>query len=230
MKIRKERERGSLNLGWLQANYTFSFASFFDPDFMRFKSLRVINNDIIAPGGGFDTHPHKNMEILSFILRGELEHKDTMGNHSIIKTRDIQLLSAGSGVFHSEFNPSSSEETELFQIWIEAKKKDTKPYYNQFSCKKELEVNKPSLIATNKEVSGVAHINQSIHIYLNQFDQRGEFIFKKEFSYWVQLVEGSIEINGQLLSGRDGVGLEKAELDSFEIISSAEFLVFEFLD
>jgi redox-sensitive bicupin YhaK (pirin superfamily) len=229
MKIRKESERGYLDLGWLKAFHSFSFGSFFDPEFMGFKSLRVINNDRVAPSSGFDTHPHKNMEILSFILKGSLEHKDTMGNQSIIKPGEIQLMSAGRGVFHSEFNPSSEEETELFQIWIQANQVNTEPRYKQFSYLGNLQQNKPLLVVSSEERPDVANIYQDINIYICKFDTNIEFSdINKSSSYWLQMISGKVETGPNVLSHRDGAGYEKTELAVVKSVEESEFLLFEF--
>jgi redox-sensitive bicupin YhaK (pirin superfamily) len=229
MKIRKEHERGSVDLGWLKASHSFSFGSFFDPDFMGFKSLRVINNDVISPASGFETHPHRNMEILSFILKGSLEHKDTMGNHSVIVPGEIQLMSAGSGVQHSEYNPSVDSETELFQIWIQANIKNTEPRYEQFSYADQLIVNKPLLIGSSENIESTAHIYQDLNLFICQFDSRFRFDdLTRTSSYWIQMIFGSIEVGSNTLAGRDGAGFEKEELESIKATEQSEFLLFEF--
>lgn len=229
MKVRREKDRGFFDFGWLKASYTFSFASFVDPEFMGFESLRVINNDIIAPSGGFDTHSHKNMEILTFVLSGEVEHKDTIGNHTIIRPGEIQLMSAGSGISHSEYNPSSSRETELFQIWVKPNQKNTEPRYDQFSYIESLKLNKPLLIASSQKIAGVAHIYQNVEVYINKFNKEAETLeLNKNSRYWLQMIEGAVKVNDIDLFGRDGIGLNSGEIHSVETNEDAYFLLFEF--
>lgn len=227
--IRKASERGHLDYGWLKANYTFSFASYFDPAHMGFRSLRVMNNDYIAGGGGFETHPHKNMEIITFILKGSLEHRDTMGNHSVIKAGEIQVMSAGTGVFHSEFNPSKSDSTELYQIWIKPNTLNTEPSYQQQSFRDSTKLNKFVELVSNKEKSGVATIHQDASINYGKFKKEVVHIqsLNPTKGYWFQIVSGAISINEKNLMKEDGFSVES--LDSVELVfkEDSEILMFE---
>jgi hypothetical protein len=229
MKVRKAHERGQFNIDWLKAKYTFSFGSYFDPAHMGFESLRVMNNDTIAPGGGFPTHSHSNMEIITFILSGELEHKDTLGNQKVIKPGEIQLMSAGSGVSHSEFNPSSVNETKLYQIWIETNKTNVEPRYDQFSYKDRVQTNSLILIGGPEDSAGVAKIYQDVNLHLGSLNSSAQIEApNKSAKYWVQVVEGAIEVNGVTLSKADGASFEVGELDKISGVDKSEFFLFEF--
>ncbi|EQC45551.1 pirin-like bicupin family protein [Bacteriovorax sp. Seq25_V] len=225
MKIRRSNERGTFNIDWLQAKYTFSFANYYDPRHMGFRSLRVINNDIIAPEGGFPTHSHRDMEIITFIIRGELAHKDSMGNAATITPGMIQIMSAGSGVSHSEFNPSSENDTELFQIWVESKERGTEPSYSEFRFEDRLEENKLNLIVSNNKHDEVGYVNQDIRIYY--FDLKDKnFNLDADKAYWLQMIEGEATIGGESISHRDGISLEHENAQVQ--VKSAKGLLFEF--
>ncbi len=229
MKVRKASERGAFKIDWLDAKHTFSFGSYFDPAHMGFESLRVINNDIIAPSGGFPTHSHSNMEIITFVLRGELEHKDTLGNQEIIKPGEIQLMSAGSGISHSEFNPSSVKETELYQIWIETNKNNVEPRYDQFSYKERIEQDSLILIGGPEDVPGVAKIYQDVNLHLGGLSPDVKIESpNKEAKYWLQIIQGKVEVGGVELGKADGASFEKGELTSLKGVEKSEFLLFEF--
>ena len=148
-KIRKAEDRGHSNHGWLDARFTFSFADYYDPEHMSFRTLRVMNNDRIEPDNGFGTHPHRDMEIISYIVEGELEHKDSMGNGSVIKAGNIQKITAGKGISHSEFNPSKDHQTFMYQIWIEPDQKGLEPSYQELSLNDIKEKNALTLFASN---------------------------------------------------------------------------------
>jgi redox-sensitive bicupin YhaK (pirin superfamily) len=229
MKVRKASDRGDLKIDWLKAKYSFSFGSYFDPAHMGFESLRVINNDIISPGKGFATHSHNNMEIITIVLSGELEHKDTLGNQEIIKPGEIQLMSAGSGISHSEFNPNPNKETELYQIWIETNQIDVEPRYDQFSYKDRVKDNSLILIGSPNSADGVAKIYQDVNLHLGSLNG-GVSVDppNKDAKYWLQVIQGKVEANGIELSKADGASFDKNELIKLEGIEKSEFLLFEF--
>lgn len=229
ISIRKANERGYLDYGWLKANYTFSFASYFDPAHMGFRSLRVMNNDLIAPKGGFETHPHKNMEIITIILEGSLEHRDTMGNHSVIHSGEIQVMSAGTGVFHSEFNPIEDKATKLYQIWIKPNVLNVEPRYEQFSFKDKAKKNSIIDLVSPSGVDETAKIHQDVFIRLGSFNSGYSIDLKicKSKGYWIQVLSGEVEVNGNELSIGDGVSLEDAELVSINSLADCEILYME---
>jgi len=233
MKIRKSNERGDLKIDWLHAKHSFSFGSFYDPDFMNFKSLRVINNDIIQPKSGFDTHSHSNMEIITFVLSGALDHRDGLGNHSTIKPGEVQLMSAGSGISHSEFNLSDTLECELYQIWIETNQKNTLPSYEQYSYADRKKINSLTLLVSpygEASEIGVAKAYANIKLYLGSLEDREKIKVDSSKSYWLQIISGSLSLNEDEFNKADGVGFEINELDEIIAIKKCDFLLFEFND
>ena len=219
-------ERGHFKLKWLDAHHGFSFGSYFDPNWMGFSKLRVVNEDIIAPKGGFDTHPHKNMEIISFIIEGKLEHKDTLGNHSIIKTGQIQIMSAGSGILHSEFNPSDSEDTHSLQIWVEPSVQNIKPRYEQFDF---IEPQNDLVLLVSPTGGGsIAKIYQDVFVSLGVF---GAQAYSKELmddrKYWVQVIHGEAIINGVEVAPGDAVAIENEKAIEIKSCKNFKFLFFD---
>lgn len=227
--IRKANERGHVNLGWLNAKHTFSFGSYFDPAHMGFRSLRVINNDLVSEGKGFDTHPHKDMEIITFILEGSLEHRDTMGNHSIIKPGEIQIMSAGTGVFHSEHNPSQTQKTKLYQIWILPDQKGVEPRYEQYNYLDRVIDNDFIDLATPTGGDRIAKVYQQASIKFGKFnaDQNKELELNQSKGYWLQIVSGKLEVNGQEVEKEDGIAIEDQENVNFKFKENTEILLFE---
>lgn len=216
--IHKENERGSMNIGWLNAKYSFSFANYYDPNKTGFGFLRVLNDDIIAPGKGFDTHPHNNMEIITIPLRGAIAHKDSSGGEGIITSGEVQIMSAGKGVYHSEKNASETDDINLLQLWIHPKEKDITPRYDQ--RKFELEKNKLTKIVSFRDENSL-WINQDSELYLAEYDKGVVTNFNSinENSYvYLFIIEGEIEIiskgeslindsNNMTLSKRDAIGI-----------------------
>ncbi|NEQ71557.1 MAG: pirin family protein [Symploca sp. SIO2D2] len=231
---RPANERGRADHGWLQARFTFSFSEYFDPDHMGFKSLRVMNNDTVQPGGGFPTHPHESMEIFTYVIEGQLEHKDSMGNGAIIKAGDLQYMSAGDGVLHSEFNPSKQDKTHLYQIWIKPKAPGGEPRYAEKPLADTLEPNSINLLFSGDGKNGSTEIRQDADIYFGNVDA-GQSIevpaSESTPNAWVQVISGELELLGQTLSTGDGLALDNAE-ESFEITAAAnsKFLVFRLAD
>lgn len=211
-------ERGSANHGWLQAKHSFSFASYYNPSNMNFGVLRVLNDDIVAPGMGFGTHPHDNMEIITIPLKGALQHKDSMGNSSIIKTGEIQVMSAGSGVTHSEFNPSKVEAVSLFQIWIFPNKQNVKPRYDQFTMdERKMNNNFLQLVSPNKEDEGTwIYQNAWIHMAQIEMDNTISYTLNdKRNGVYILVIEGQVFIDSDELNSRDAcsvVGEGKIEI------------------
>jgi redox-sensitive bicupin YhaK (pirin superfamily) len=170
MEIRHREERGHFDHGWLNTYHTFSFDKYYDPQYMGFRALRVINEDRVAPGRGFGTHPHRDMEIITYILEGELQHKDSMGTGSIIRPGEIQRMSAGTGVTHSEFNPSNSEPVHLLQIWILPEARGIKPSYEQTEIRRDDMRGKLCLIGARDPVDGAVKIHQDVRLYATVLD------------------------------------------------------------
>ena len=229
MLLRKAQERGHFNHGWLDTWHSFSFADYYDPRFMGFRALRVINEDRVAPGQGFGTHPHRDMEILTYILEGALEHKDSMGTGSVIRPGDVQRMSAGTGVTHSEFNPSAKEPVHLLQIWLLPERNGLAPGYEQKSLSADALQGKLALIASPKGRDGSVAIHQDVNLYAGKFAAgaaASHAIAPGRFA-WLQVARGEIEVNGQALGAGDAAALsEEGSLD-FKAKSAAEVLVFD---
>ena len=222
--------RGHANHGWLNAYHSFSFASWFHPDRVQFGMLRVLNDDTIAAGMGFGTHPHDNMEIITIPLEGDLAHKDSMGNSSIIKSGDIQVMSAGTGIQHSEFNPNADQHTKLFQIWLFPKYRNVAPRYQQIILEPSLQKNNfDQLLSPNPDDAGV-WIHQDAWFYLSDFeaDFTKKLTLKKEGNgFYIMAIEGEIEVNGQKLEKRDALGIWETPEIEIKAISNAKFLIME---
>lgn len=225
IQVRKSEERGLGTYEWLTARYTFSFADFYDEHFMGFRKLRVINEDIVAPKKGFDTHPHNDMEILTYIIEGTLEHKDTLGNSSQIKKGEFQLQCAGTGIEHSEFNPSHKESVHLLQIWIQPEKKGLKPNYQQRSFADHQ--NGLQLVASPK--NGPLTIHQDVSIYLGRLEKGTQTQFElREGRYvWIQMVKGKVSCNGTIIETGDGMSLSDITDILLQADQSSEFLLFD---
>lgn len=228
--LHKADTRGNANHGWLNAYHSFSFASWYNPDRVNFGALRVLNDDTIAPGMGFGTHPHDNMEIITIPLEGDLAHKDSMGNESTIKNGDVQVMSAGTGIRHSEFNPNADQRTKLFQIWLFPKKRDVAPRYQQITLDKSLEKNDfAQILSPNPDDAGV-WIHQDAWFYLSDFDKdfSKKLALKKEGNgFYIFNIEGEIEVNGQKLETRDGLGISDIAEIEIKANNAAKFLIME---
>lgn len=228
MKLRRSEERGKANHGWLNAYHTFSFGDYFDPDYKGFQALRVINEDLVEPNNGFGTHPHNNMEILTYVLSGELSHKDSMGNGSVIKAGEFQFMSAGTGVTHSEFNPSSSEKVHLLQIWIIPNKKNIPPTYSEWKPTNE-NLQDLTLIASIDGREGSIKINQDVSLYLGRVNSGKEITQKisSERHAWLQLIEGELQISNLKLLKGDGLAVSGEELLQIKSLTDSRFLLFD---
>jgi redox-sensitive bicupin YhaK (pirin superfamily) len=208
MTIRKADERGRGDYGWLDTHYTFSFADYRDPKHMGFRALRVINDDIVAPGEGFGTHPHRDMEILTYVLSGALQHKDSMGNGRVIHPGEFQYMAAGTGVLHSEFNPSPSDPVHLLQIWILPEKKGVKPHYAERTGT-DLPKGRLNLVASKGGRNGSIPINQDADLFLAKLSP-GETVSHKlrpQRHAWVHVAEGEVTLNNQTLRAGDGAAV-----------------------
>lgn len=229
IQIRKSSERGYANHGWLESRHTFSFANYYDPDHMGFSVLRVINEDHVAPGAGFPTHGHRDMEIISYVLEGALEHKDSMGNGSIIRPGEIQRMSAGTGVTHSEYNASGSESVRFLQIWIIPDKQGIIPGYEQKYFTAEPVGQELPLIASPDKRNGSVLIHQNAFIYTGKLTQ-GTITNHKladNRKAWVQVIRGDVTVNDNKLNPGDGAAITEQPLLSIRADSESEVLLFD---
>jgi redox-sensitive bicupin YhaK (pirin superfamily) len=228
--LHKANSRGHADHGWLNAYHSFSFASWYNPERIQFGMLRVLNDDTVAAGMGFGTHPHDNMEIITIPLEGDLAHKDSMGNASTIKSGDIQVMSAGTGIQHSEFNPNHDQHTKLFQIWLFPKYHNVTPRYQQITLvKTEQKNNFAQILSPNPEDSGV-WIHQDAWFHLADFDKdfSKTYEIKKEGNgMYVFVISGTITVNGQELETRDGFGIWNFKNLEFTATTDAKFLLME---
>ena len=229
LTIRKSEERGRANHGWLESYHTFSFANYYDPQHMAFRSLRVINQDQIIGGKGFGTHPHRDMEIITYMLEGALEHKDSMGNGSIIRVGDVQRMSAGTGITHSEFNPSATESAHLLQIWILPNQQGVTPSYEQIEFSREDKLNQLRLIAAPDGRDRAVKIYQDAYIYATILEDGAEVTHtvNSDRYAWVQVATGSILVGDRLLNAGDAVSSDRA--GDLKLIGQggAEVLIFD---
>jgi redox-sensitive bicupin YhaK (pirin superfamily) len=229
--LRKSQERGHANHGWLDTYHSFSFADYYDPDHMGFSSLRVINDDRIAPGAGFPTHPHRDMEIITYILEGALEHKDSMGNGSVIRTGDVQRMSAGTGVSHSEFNHSGTEPVRLLQIWILPAQKSITPGYEQRFFAPEEKRGKLRLVASPDGKDGSITLHQDARLYASLLMAGDAVSYHSEPGRrsYLQVATGQLELNGLLLSEGDGAAISGEPEIRLSSATGAEILLFDLI-
>lgn len=226
-KIRKSQDRKFYDHGWLKTYHTFSFASYYDPRFMGFRSLRVINEDQVHPGRGFPMHDHEDMEIISVVLEGELAHKDSMGNERVIHTNEVQAMSAGTGVTHSEYNPSKSEPVHFLQIWIEPDANGIAPRYQQ--QKLPFVGNKWQLIASKSGKEGSLKIQQDAELYalsLKAGEQAGRTLLPNRYG-WLQVIEGDLLFNDDVLHRGDGVAIQPGTPIKLKADTSSRVLFFD---
>jgi redox-sensitive bicupin YhaK (pirin superfamily) len=204
MKIRRSNERGHAEHGWLDSYHTFSFADFYDPQWMGFRSLRVINDDLVMPGGGFGTHPHRDMEIITYMLSGALEHKDSMGNGRVIRAGEVQYMAAGTGVQHSEFNPSKEEAAHLLQIWIQPDENGVTPRYGEKSFK-DAPAGALQLVTSKTGRDGSMAIHQDADLWLAKLEPGRSVSHSLAAGRhaWIHIAEGEVKVDGKALSGGD---------------------------
>jgi redox-sensitive bicupin YhaK (pirin superfamily) len=229
--LHKSDTRGNANHGWLQSRHTFSFANYHNPERMHFGALRVLNDDIVAPGMGFGTHPHRDMEIISIPIEGDLEHKDNMGNESIIKSGDIQVLSAGTGLTHSEYNKNKDQEVKFLQIWVLPNKKNVTPRYDQITMNPEERKNKfQQVLSPNADDSGV-WIHQNAWFNMTRLDKGKNVTYNlndaKNNGVYAFVLNGDATINGQNLNTRDGFGVWNVSDIDIKADSNTELLLME---
>jgi quercetin 2,3-dioxygenase len=228
-EIRRSNERGFADHGWLKSFHTFSFADYFDPDHVEFGPLRVINEDRVQAGAGFGTHGHRDMEIISYVLDGELAHKDSMGNGSTIKPGDVQRMSAGTGVRHSEFNPSSSESVHFLQIWIQPAKRNIEPSYEEKRFTPEEKRGRLRLIVSPDRADGSLLIHQDARVYAGLFtgDERAEFVVAPGRRIYLHVARGALTANGTALEAGDALRISDGTPLALSKPRDAEVLVFD---
>ena len=226
--IRHGAERGHANHGWLDSWHTFSFADYYDPQHMGFSVLRVINEDVVAPGQGFPTHPHRDMEIITWILEGALEHQDSLGSGSVIRPGEVQRMSAGTGIRHSEFNPSPTESVHLLQIWILPNQQGVTPSYEQTRFENAELADRLRLVASPDGQDGSVTIHQNARIYAARLrDSEVTHTLGSGRRAWVQVARGALTLNGQKLAAGDGAGIEHEVTLRIATGDTAEILLFD---
>lgn len=226
---RPSEQRGRETLDWLDSRHSFSFAHYYDPAHMGFRSLRVINDDTVAPGGGFPTHGHRDMEIISYVVQGALAHRDTTGGEGVVKRGDVQAMSAGTGVRHSEFNDSEQEPVRFLQIWIIPTRQGLPAAYRQVHVDEAEKRNKLRLIVAPGGAEGALGINQDARIYASLLDAGAKLEHRLEpgRGAWVQVVDGSVAVNGTTLKAGDGLKLEDVDAIAIRGLTASEFLLFD---
>lgn len=229
IRIRKAADRGHANYGWLDTYHTFSFSSYQDPRHTSFRALRVMNEDRVQPGEGFGTHPHRNMEIVTYVLEGALEHKDSMGNGEVLRPGEFQRMSAGTGITHSEFNPSESEPCHLYQIWLFPEREGTEPSYEQKRFSDEEMHNRLRLVASPTATDGSLAIHQDARIFLSRLDQGQEVIHElaTDRHAWLQVLRGQVSLNDHQLSTSDGAAVSDESTLRIAARQDAEVMLFD---
>jgi redox-sensitive bicupin YhaK (pirin superfamily) len=227
--IRKSEERGHFNFGWLDTYHTFSFDQYYDPRFMAFRSLRVINEDRVQAGHGFPTHGHRDMEIITYVLEGALEHKDSMGTGSVIRPGDVQKMSAGTGVRHSEANPSQDEPVHLLQIWIMPDTEGIKPDYQQKRFETEEKRGRLRLVASPDGEDDSITIQQDARVYASLLEPSQQVVheLKPNRHAWIQVARGAVEVNEQTLNQGDGAAISNETQVTIEGLEPSEILLFD---
>ncbi len=229
-EIIKASDRGHADHGWLKTYHSFSFADYQNPERVHFGMLRVLNDDTVAAGKGFGTHPHENMEIVTIVLKGSVEHKDSMGNTSVIKTHEVQIMSAGTGITHSEFNPSGTEELQLLQIWIFPKERDIEPRYDQRFFQPDFRRNRFDFVVSPDETGESIWINQDAYISMGRYARgiNATYKIKKPGNgIYVFIISGKVTVVGKVLDERDAVAVTETDKVSFVPSTESEILVIE---
>lgn len=227
--VRKSEDRGVADFGWLDSRHTFSFGEYYDPEHMGFRTLRVINDDLIDGGQGFGTHPHRDMEIISYVVEGALEHRDSMGHGEVIRRGDVQVMTAGSGITHSEFNPDPKTRMRLLQIWIVPEKRGLKPRYDQKTFSEAAKKNSLLLVVSHDGRDGSLAIHQDASLFASILDANAgvKHVLAPGRHGWVQVVTGSIEVNGTKLGPGDGAAVSDEKALKVLAVSPAEILLFD---
>ncbi len=228
--IRPSQKRGKANFGWLDSKHTFSFGSYYDPNYMGFGNLLVINEDKVQPSKGFGTHSHKDMEIISYVLQGELEHKDSIGNGSVIRPGDVQRMSAGTGIAHSEFNASNKDLVHFLQIWITPNQQGIEPSYEQKHFSVEEKQGNLKLVVSPDAKDNSVKIHQDVYVYVSILNKDDRIDHNLDYNRctWIQVAKGSININNQTIKAGDGVAINKeTNLELVAIENNTEILLFD---
>ncbi|MBF2026813.1 MAG: pirin family protein [Oscillatoriales cyanobacterium C42_A2020_001] len=231
--IRRSQERGHANHGWLNSYHTFSFANYYDPDHIHFRDLRVINEDRVAPGGGFPTHPHRDMEILSYVISGALAHRDSLGNVETVGSqngsRGVQRFSAGTGIAHSEFNPSDAETVHFLQIWLFPEAKGLTPSYEQKVFSLEAQQGEWVKLASRNASDGSVTIHQDVEIFTTLLDVGEKRVYElgRDRHAWLQVVRGEVVLNGHTLQAGDGAAVSEEQKLILEANTAAEVVLFD---
>lgn len=222
-------QRGTTELGWLHSRHSFSFGNYFDPDQMGFRALRVINDDLVEPGQGFGEHPHRDAEIFSYVLEGELEHKDSMGNGRIIKTGDLQYISAGRGVLHSEFNPSKRNRVHFLQIWLMPRMSGGQPRYAEKALGKDTKPNGLTLLFAGQPREGALEIRADADVYVGKLDSGKSLVHRPAAGsgQWVHVIAGHLKLLGESLEPGDGLAIENAVELEVQSEDGSQFLLFD---
>jgi redox-sensitive bicupin YhaK (pirin superfamily) len=226
---RPSAQRGTTELGWLHSRHTFSFGNYFDPDHMGFRGLRVINDDVVEPGRGFGEHPHRDAEIFSYVLEGELEHKDSMGNGRVIKAGDLQYISAGRGVVHSEFNPSPKNPVHFLQIWLIPRLGGGQPRYAEKTLGKDAKSNGLTLLFAGEPRDGAVEIKANADVYVGKLDAGKKLIHLPAAGrgQWIHVISGDLTVLNESLESGDGLAIENAEALEFQSQHGSQFLLFD---
>jgi len=229
LQFRKADQRGHADHGWLNTFHTFSFAGYHDPQHMGFRSLRVMNEDRVAPSEGFGTHSHQNMEIISYVLSGSLEHKDSMGNGEVLRPGEFQRISAGSGITHSEFNPSSTEPVHFYQIWLLPNVSNSDPSYEQKEFTDTEKIGRLRLVASPKGRDGSLSIHQDANVYLSLVSHADEIVYSLQPGRhaWLQVLSGQLMVNDYSLSTSDGVAISDEPTITSKGTEDSEFMLFD---
>ncbi|USZ51106.1 pirin family protein [Halomonas sp. DN3] len=227
MILRRAHERGHADLGWLRSRHTFFFAHYVDPDHMGFRTLRVINEDRVQGGAGFGTHPHRDMEIISYVLSGAMAHKDSMGHGTVMRPGDVQRMSAGTGVRHSEFNHSTDEELHFLQIWIEPQRRGVAPSYAQKHFPAAQRQGEWRLVVSAEGRDGSVSVNQDVNLYAGLFDAGEQAKIPAVRHAWLHIARGEARVNGQSLSAGDAAAFEPGEPIEVVGIEASEILLFD---
>ena len=229
IRVRKAADRGHADHGWLDTWHTFSFSTYHDPAHTRFRALRVMNEDFVAPGKGFGTHPHNDMEIVTYVLEGALEHRDSMGNGEVLRPGEFQRMSAGTGITHSEFNPSADEPVHLYQIWLFPESRGIEPSYEQKRFPEEERHTRLRLVASRDAAEGSLRIHQDARIYLSTLDNGRELSIKLSPGRhaWLQVLRGVVSLNGTKLTTSDGAAVSDEGTLNISADADAEVLLFD---
>lgn len=229
MIIRRANERGGGNHGWLQTMHTFSFADYYDPAWMGYRTLRVLNEDVVAPGEGFGMHPHRDMEIVTIVRSGALAHRDSLGHEAVIRPGEVQRMTAGTGIRHSEMNPSPTEPVHLFQLWVMPERRGLEPGYEQKTFEADQRRNRAQLIVSRDGAEGSLRWNQDARLYLADLEagQSLTLPWQPGRHAWIQVMQGQVTLAGQTLTTGDGVALTPEGAVPLESHDGAELLIFD---